>query len=78
MSKLSFEYDESGKSGISAFAYNIGHLVEELIKHETNNLKEKNQLNEAKILGFYNELQEPVKSKYAKYFGIIFIKEGKI
>jgi hypothetical protein len=37
MSKLSFEYDESGKSGISAFAYNTGHLIEELIKHETNN-----------------------------------------
>ena len=78
MSKLSFEYDESGKSDISAFAYNTGHLIEELIKHETDNLKERQRLNEAKILGFYNELQEPIKSKYAEYFGIINIKEGKI
>jgi len=78
MSKLSFEYDETGKSIISAFAYNTGHLIEELIKNETNSLKERNQLYEAKILGFYNELQEPTKSKYAEYFGITDIKEGNI
>lgn len=78
MSKLSFEYDESGKSGISAFAYNTGHLIEELIKHETNNLKERLQVNEAKILKFYSELQEPIKSKYAEYFRIVTIKEDKI
>ena len=70
MSKLIFEYDESGKSKISALAFNTGHLIEELIKEETDNLIERAKLNEAKILGFYQKLSGVQKAKYAEYFKI--------
>ena len=78
MSKLTFEYDESGKSEISAFAFNTGHLIEELIKKQTDNLKHRSQLTEAKILDFYQKLEEPLKDEYAKYFGININFNGKL
>lgn len=78
MSKLTFEYDESGNSNISAFAYNTGHLIENLIKEETNNLKHRAQMAEAKILDFYQRLKEPIKTEYAEYFGIISQSCGEI
>lgn len=78
MSKLIFEYDETGKGIISAFAFNTGHLIETLINEQNDNLNDRIKLNEAKILGFYQELKEPSKSKYAEYFGIKRASNGKM
>ncbi len=43
---------------ISAFAFKTGRLIEELINKENNNLKESNQMLEARILHFYAKLKD--------------------
>ena len=78
MSFLTFEYDESGNSVISAFAYNTGHLIEELIKKETGNLKEDYTLLQAKVLSFYHQLPDSLKTKYAEYFELTIITKGLV
>lgn len=52
---------------ISAFAFRTGKQIESLIKRETNNLEEKNQLLEAKILKWYMKTKD---EEFATYFGI--------
>jgi hypothetical protein len=78
MSKLIFEHDEQEKSTISTFAYYTGRLIEKLVKEEINNLIERNKINEGKILDFYQKIEGPLKSEYAKYFGIKSYYKGKI
>ena len=41
---------------INAFAFKTGRLIEDLINKEINNLKDHNQILEAKILNFYNDI----------------------
>ena len=60
---------------ISAFAFKTGKLIEELIKEQTNNLQERNQILEAKILQWH------VKSKdkdFAEHFGIKEMHSGNV
>lgn len=78
MSKLTFEYNQSEGSAISAFAYDVGRLIEKLVEERVGNLIERNKLNEGKILEFYQKLEEPLKSEYAEYFGIISYNKGQI
>ena len=78
MSKLTFEYDESGESKISAFAFNTGHLIEELINEQNDYLINRIKETEVKILGFYQSLNDIQKKEYAEYFGIKSFNEGKL
>ena len=64
------------KETISAFAFHTGKAIENLINEETNNLRDKNQLLEAKILQWYaNRGYDP---EFAKFFGIGEAREGEI
>lgn len=64
------------KDTISAFAFRTGKAIEEVINEETNNLRDKNQLLEAKILQWYaNKGQDP---EFAEFFGIGGTRKGKI
>lgn len=59
---------------ISAFAYNTGRKIEELITKETNNLKQTNQTLSHKILQWYQNTKD---EEFAKHFGIEIIHPGK-
>ena len=63
---------------ISAFAYNTGKLIEELIDTETNNLREENNKLTALILTFRQSFTDtyPELEDYDEHFGIINIREG--
>ena len=66
---------------ISAFAFKTGKLIENIIKEETNNLKETNMYLEAKILGYRNLISKGNNEQleeFDKWFDIIHSKEGKI
>ena len=60
---------------ISAFAFNTGRLIEDLIIKETNNLQEENRMLQAKILDWYGMTQD---DKFKEYFGIKTHSSGKI
>lgn len=60
---------------ISAFAFNTGRQIEQLIKEQTNNLEERNQILEAKILDWYAKNKD---EKFAEHFGIKEAREGRI
>jgi len=69
------------EEGISAFSYNLGKLIEEVIREETNNLKYNNQLLEAKMLQFRQYLlkEGPIFiSEFDKIFGISTMRSGDI
>jgi hypothetical protein len=62
---------------ISAFAFNTGRLIEDLINKETSNLKHTNQMLEAKILDFYCKIKDMdsselynIEDTYRDYFSI--------
>ena len=78
MSELSFKYDETGKGIISAFAYSVGEMIEDIINEESNNATERARLAEAKILDYHQKLEGEAKKKYAEYFGIVVQMEGRI
>ena len=60
---------------ISAFAFNTGRQIEELIKEQTNNLQERNQMLEAKILDWYVKSKD---EKFAEHFGIKEARDGRV
>ena len=60
---------------ISAFAFNTGRQIEELIKEQTNNLQERNQMLEAKILDWYAKSKD---EKFAEHFGIKEARDGMV
>ncbi len=53
---------------ISAFAFKTGKAIEQLIKEQTDNLAEKNQMLEAKILQWYMKTKD---KEFAEHFNII-------
>ena len=57
---------------ISAFAFSTGRQIEELVKGQTNNLQERNQILEAKILDWYAKSKD---ENFAEHFGI---KEDRV
>jgi phosphoglycerate-specific signal transduction histidine kinase len=59
---------------ISAFAFKIGRQIEQLIKEKTNNLEERNQMLEAKILDWYAKNKD---EKFAEHFGVKKALEGR-
>jgi hypothetical protein len=74
------EYLSQDDKVISAFAFNTGNAIEELIKTETNNLKAQNQLLEARILRWYHHAhggeRENYKREFANYFNITISRDG--
>ena len=63
------------KETISAFAFHTGKAIENMVNEETNNLRSKNQLLEAKILQWYaNKGYDP---EFAEFFQIGKKREGK-
>jgi len=58
---------------ISAFAFDTGRKIESLIKEQTNNLEERNQMLEAKILDWYGKSKD---AKFAEHFGIKEYRSG--
>lgn len=69
--KNKMEKDEQ----ISAFAFETGKRIEQLINERMNFLQEENTLLEAKILQWYEKSRDEV---FAKHFGIERQQEGKI
>ena len=65
--KITVESSEEDNS-ISAFAFNTGRVIEQLIAEETDNLKDRCKLLEAKIL-HYSEISNDIGFK--EFFGII-------
>jgi len=65
MTKIIVEHSE--EDNISAFAFNTGVLIEKLIAEQTNNLKERCQLLEAKILQYSSMTLDP---NFKLYFNI--------
>lgn len=75
---------------ISAFAFNTGRKIEEFIKEENDNLVEKNQLLEARVLQWRTKMKEKLMdvykedfletaiSEYDAFFGIETSRGGKI
>jgi hypothetical protein len=57
---------------ISAFAYNTGRIIEDLITERTKNLEYTNQQLEAKILQWYTNNRAD--KGFAKHFGITNLK----
>lgn len=77
MSKITFEYDEN--KVISAFAFNTGQLIEQLINDRTSHLEDKYKMLEAKLLDYYMRLPAgAIKSEFGGFFGIIRQTGGKI
>jgi hypothetical protein len=58
---------------ISAFAFKTGKLIEGLIKEQTDNLQERNQMLEAKILQWYAKSRD---EGFAEHFGITTMRSG--
>jgi hypothetical protein len=69
-SKLIFETTSNNDTMISAFAYDVGIMIEDLIRNRTNDLEAHNKYLEAKILQYHYKLSGEEKEKYAKYFEI--------
>ncbi len=74
-------------NNISAFAFKTGRLIEELINKENNNLKEENQMLQARILHFYAKLKDDSKvffytpdliKDYEKNFNVATHYSGKV
>tara|TARA_R110000868_G_scaffold14414_2_gene66995 strand:- start:14645 stop:14854 length:210 start_codon:yes stop_codon:yes gene_type:complete len=64
---------------ISAFAYNTGKAIEELIDKETNNLKDINRNLEASILLYRHKIKHTYMVKdFDNHFNIKIQTEGKI
>ena len=77
MSKITFKYDE--KDAISAFAFNTGCVIEEIIKQRTEDLESRTKILEAKLLDYYMKMPEGIlKSEFGGYFGIIRQEKGKV
>ena len=77
VNKLIFETTSNPKEEISAFAFNVGKMVEKLIDERTDNLEYSNKYTEAKILDFYAKLEEgSLKEKYKKHFNILSSEQG--
>lgn len=53
---------------ISAFAFNTGAKIEQLIKDQMDNLEGRNRITEAKILQWYQKTKD---KDFAEHFGII-------
>ena len=60
---------------ISAFAFKTGRQIEQIIKEQTDNLQEINQMLEAKILQWYMKSKD---EEFAEYFGITTAREGRV
>ncbi len=60
---------------ISAFAFNTGKQIEELINEQTNNLQAQNELLQAKILQWYVKSGD---QEFAKHFDIINVESGTL
>ncbi len=60
---------------ISSFAFNTGKQIEKLVKEQTNNLQERNQMLEAKILDWYAKSKD---EKFAEHFGIKEARDGRV
>lgn len=60
---------------ISAFAFNTGREIEKIIEKETENLKGRNQILEARLLQWYMKTKD---EEFAKHFGITSQREGKL
>lgn len=74
--EINIKSDDVGDEFISAFSFNTGNVIEEIIKKQTNNLAEENNMLKSKILFFYNGmLESEIKLEFAEYFGI---KEDKL
>ena len=58
---------------ISAFAFKTGKHIEQLIKEQTDNLQERNNMLEAKILNWYAQTKD---EKFAEFMGITESHEG--
>lgn len=69
--KISVESKNIDDDFISAFSFNTGNLIEKIINEKTNNINEENKFLQAKILGFYHDVEDNIiKEKYKKYFNI--------
>ena len=60
---------------ISAFAFETGNKIENLIKEQTENLEGKNRIIESKILQWYAKTKD---EEFAKHFGITTMREGNL
>lgn len=60
---------------ISSFAFNTGKQIEKLVKEHTNNLQERNQMLEAKILDWYAKSKD---EKFAEHFEIKETSDGRV
>ena len=58
---------------VSAFAFDTGRLIEDLIKEQVNSLEERNQMLEAKILDWYVKTKD---EKFAEQFEIKDLQAG--
>ena len=58
---------------ISAFAFDTGRKIENLIKEQTNNLEYQNKILEAKIMQWYTKDRDPA---FAEHFGIKEYRSG--
>lgn len=61
---------------VSAFAFRTGKQIEQLIKDTTEDLFNANQELESKIVGYW--IENGKDEKYAEYFGIKTVRDGKI
>lgn len=73
--EITIKSDNYKEEGISAFSYNLGKLIEEVIKEETNNLKDNNKLLEAKLLHWNFLYPNP---EFTEFFGIITETKGSV
>ena len=65
------KYSSESKGAISAFAFDVGNKLEQLIIDCTDNLEARNMNLEALILGFRDQIEDKeVQKKYDTYFGI--------
>ena len=60
---------------ISAFAFKTGKQIEQLIKEQTDNLQERNQMLEARILDWYAQTRD---EKFAEFMGITEARNGRV
>lgn len=71
------KYSSESEGAISAFAFDVGNKLEQLIIDCTDNLEAKNMNLEALILTFRDQLQDKeIKAKYDEHFGIIEQRKG--
>lgn len=60
---------------ISDFAFKTGKQIEQFIKEQTDNLQQRNQILEARILNWYTQTKD---EKFAEFMGITEAREGRL